>query len=64
MIGTQSRLSDDAKSIQRRSFLAGLISAPLAIIAKPVSACSLVFVNDRKITKIVARSMDLPAARA
>ena len=62
MIDAKMGHADTTKTIRRRSFLSGLISAPLAIVAKPVSACSLVFVNDRKIAKIVARSMDLPAA--
>lgn len=49
-----------AKSIRRRLFLKGLLAAPFALEAEKLSACSLVFVNDRKIAKIVVRSMDLP----
>ncbi len=35
---------------------------PFAVKADTLSACSLAFINDRKIAKIVVRSMDLPAA--
>jgi penicillin V acylase-like amidase (Ntn superfamily) len=52
----------ETKSVHRRSFLAGLCAAPFALKANALSACSLAFVNDRKIAKIVVRSMDLPAA--
>jgi penicillin V acylase-like amidase (Ntn superfamily) len=48
--------------MNRRTFLAGAIAAPLALTANLVSACSLVFVNDRKIAKIAVRSMDLPVS--
>ena len=48
--------------MQRRFFLAGLLATPFAIWADKLRACSLVFVNDRKIAKIVVRSMDLPAS--
>jgi choloylglycine hydrolase len=50
----------DTKSVQRRSVLTGLLAAPFALKANALSACSLAFVNDRKIAKIVVRSMDLP----
>ncbi|HMK90025.1 MAG TPA: linear amide C-N hydrolase [Methylocystis sp.] len=55
--------SDD-KSIPRRSFVAGLLAAPFALRGGPVSACSLAFVNNRQLAKIVVRSMDLPVALA
>ena len=48
--------------MRRRSFLTGLLSAPFALNANELMACSLAFVNDRKIAKIVVRSMDLPVA--
>jgi choloylglycine hydrolase len=46
----------------RRSFLAGLMASPLALWSDRLLACSLVFVNDRKLAKIVVRSMDLPVS--
>jgi len=46
--------------MQRRSFLAGLLATPVALKVDELRACSLVFVNDRKIAKVVVRSMDLP----
>ncbi len=46
--------------MQRRAFLTGLLAAPFALKVDALSACSLAFVNDRKIAKIVVRSMDLP----
>jgi penicillin V acylase-like amidase (Ntn superfamily) len=52
----------DASIVRRRAFLTGLLAAPFALKADLLSACSLAFVNDRKIAKIVVRSMDLPAA--
>ena len=52
----------ETRFVHRRSFLKGLFAVPLALKANALSACSLVFVNDRKIAKIVARSMDLPVA--
>ena len=52
----------DTHSMQRRSFLTALLAAPFALKVDALSACSLAFVNDRKIAKIVVRSMDLPAA--
>ncbi len=52
----------DTKSVARRSFLTGLLATPVALKAEALSACSLAFVNDRKIAKIVVRSMDLPVA--
>ncbi|HUZ90367.1 MAG TPA: linear amide C-N hydrolase, partial [Methylocella sp.] len=52
----------DAKPMQRRSFLIGLLAVPLALKANTLAACSLAFINDRKIAKIVVRSMDLPVA--
>lgn len=48
--------------MHRRSFLAGLLAAPVALWSDGLKACSLVFVNDRKLAKIVVRSMDLPAS--
>jgi choloylglycine hydrolase len=48
--------------IQRRAFLTGLLATPLVMKAADLQACSLVFVNDRKMAKIVVRSMDLPVA--
>ena len=48
--------------IQRRTFLAGLLAVPLAMKTGAAPACSLAFVNERKIAKIVVRSMDLPAS--
>ncbi len=48
--------------MHRRSFLAGLTATPFALWADKARACSLVFVNDRKLAKIVVRSMDLPAS--
>ncbi len=48
--------------MRRRFFLTGLLAAPLALKANALSACSLAFVNDRQIAKIVVRSMDLPVA--
>lgn len=48
--------------MHRRSFLAGLMAAPFVLWAEKLRACSLVFVNDRKLAKIVVRSMDLPAS--
>jgi penicillin V acylase-like amidase (Ntn superfamily) len=48
--------------VQRRAVLAGLLAVPFALKASRVSACSLAFVNDRAIAKIVVRSMDLPVA--
>jgi penicillin V acylase-like amidase (Ntn superfamily) len=48
--------------MHRRSFLAGLMATPFAIWSGKLRACSLVFVNDRKVAKIVVRSMDLPAS--
>jgi penicillin V acylase-like amidase (Ntn superfamily) len=48
--------------MRRRSFLTGLLSVPLALKADELLACSLAFVNDRQIAKIVVRSMDLPVA--
>ena len=48
--------------MRRRSFIAGLSAVPLAFNVDPPHACSLVFVNDRKIAKIVVRSMDLPVS--
>jgi len=39
-----------------------MLAAPLAFRADFLSACSLAFVNDRKIAKVVVRSMDLPVA--
>lgn len=48
--------------MRRRSFLTGLLSAAFALNANELMACSLAFVNDRKIAKIVVRSMDLPVA--
>lgn len=49
-------------AMRRRSFIAGLSAVPLAFNVNPLHACSLVFVNDRKIAKIVVRSMDLPVS--
>lgn len=46
--------------MQRRSFLTGMLATPLTLKMDELLACSRVFVNDRKIAKIVARSMDLP----
>lgn len=46
--------------MHRRTFLAALLATPFAVRADAVLACSRVFVNDRKIAKVVARSMDLP----
>lgn len=46
--------------MRRRSFLTGLLAAPLALHAEKLSACSRVFVNDRAVAKVVVRSMDLP----
>lgn len=46
--------------MQRRSFLTWLLAGPLALKADALLACSLVFVNDRKVAKVVVRSMDLP----
>jgi penicillin V acylase-like amidase (Ntn superfamily) len=51
-----------ANPMLRRAFLGGALAAPFALKANLVSACSLAFVNDRKIAKIVVRSMDLPVA--
>ena len=48
--------------MRRRSFIAGLSAVPLALKVNTLHACSLVFVNDRKIAKIVVRSMDLPVS--
>jgi choloylglycine hydrolase len=48
--------------MDRRSFFAGLLATPVVLWADRLEACSLVFVNDRKIAKIVVRSMDLPAS--
>lgn len=48
--------------MHRRSFLAGLLAAPVALWSDRLKACSLVFVNDRKVAKIAVRSMDLPAS--
>lgn len=55
-------MARDVKSMSRRFFLTGLLTTPFALKTDPLSACSLVFVNDRKIAKIVVRSMDLPVA--
>src|SRR5208337_1249385 len=52
----------DANTVRRRAFLIGLLAAPFALKADLLSACSLAFVNDRQIAKIVVRSMDLPVA--
>ena len=51
-------------SVSRRAMLAGMLATPVALLAKTnmASACSLAFVNDRGIAKIVVRSMDLPVA--
>lgn len=46
--------------VQRRAFLSGLVAAPLALEADRLSACSLAFVNNRQLAKIIVRSMDLP----
>lgn len=43
-----------------RSFLAGLLATPFTFKAEELLACSRVFINDRKLAKIVVRSMDLP----
>jgi choloylglycine hydrolase len=48
--------------MQRRSFLTGLLATPFSFKTNKLAACSLAFVNDRKIAKIVVRSMDLPVA--
>lgn len=48
--------------MHRRSFIAGLMAAPLMFWADKLKACSLVFINDRKLAKIVVRSMDLPVS--
>ncbi|WP_330082535.1 hypothetical protein [Methylocystis iwaonis] len=48
--------------MQRRAFLTGLLSLPFALTTEELRACSLAFVNDRKLAKIVVRSMDLPVA--
>ena len=48
--------------MHRRSFLTGLLAAPFALSADKLLACSRVFVNDRKLAKIVVRSMDLPVS--
>jgi choloylglycine hydrolase len=48
--------------MHRRSFLAGAAVTPLVLWTDKLRACSLVFVNDRKLAKIVVRSMDLPAS--
>lgn len=48
--------------MRRRTFLTGLLAAPLALRADALIACSRVFVNDRKLAKIVVRSMDLPVS--
>jgi choloylglycine hydrolase len=45
-----------------RSLLTGLLTAGLLLAGKQVPACSLAFVNNRKVAKIVVRSMDLPVA--
>jgi choloylglycine hydrolase len=54
----------DTFSVSRRATLAGLLVTPVALLARTstASACSLAFVNDRGIAKIVVRSMDLPVA--
>jgi penicillin V acylase-like amidase (Ntn superfamily) len=46
--------------MHRRSFLAGLLATPFTFKAEELLACSRVFINDRKLAKIVVRSMDLP----
>jgi len=46
--------------MRRRSFIAGLSVVLSALRVDSLHACSLVFVNDRKVAKIVVRSMDLP----
>lgn len=48
--------------MQRRAFMTGLLSLPFALTTEELRACSLAFVNDRKLAKIVVRSMDLPVA--
>ena len=48
--------------MHRRSFLAGLLAAPVVLWSDKLKACSLVFVNNRAVAKIVARSMDLPVS--
>ena len=48
--------------MDRRSFLSGLLAAPVVLWRDKLKACSLVFVNNRAIAKIVVRSMDLPAS--
>jgi hypothetical protein len=58
----KSGLPVSEAAMQRRSFIAGLSAVPLALKVNTLHACSLVFVNDRKIAKIVVRSMDLPVS--
>lgn len=48
--------------MHRRLFLTGLLAAPAILWADKLRACSLVFVNNRKLAKIVVRSMDLPVS--
>ncbi len=48
--------------MHRRSFLLGALATPLAVWTGKSRACSLAFVNNRAIAKIVVRSMDLPAS--
>lgn len=53
------------EAVSRRFFLGGLLASPLAASLLPTrsaSACSLAFVNNRGIAKVVVRSMDLPVA--
>lgn len=45
-----------------RSLVMGLSTAALLVTTHEAPACSLAFVNNRKIAKIVTRSMDLPVA--
>lgn len=54
----------DKSYASRRAVLTGMLATPVALLAKSgvASACSLAFVNDRAIAKIVVRSMDLPVA--
>lgn len=46
--------------MQRRSVLKGMLASSLAVKAGGLMACSLAFVNDKDVAKVVVRSMDLP----
>ena len=50
------------QKMHRRSFLLGAMATPVVLWSDRLKACSLVFVNDRKLARIVVRSMDLPVS--